>query len=136
MFASLFVGQYFPDDGLLCYANAGHAPVIYCPENGEARLLPAGNASIGMLPQAEIIESTVPLGPGDVLVVASDGFTEAMNQQDEMFGFERLLEMISRCAGQNVETIGAVIQAVVTTFRGQQPPSDDQTLVVLKGRSS
>lgn len=133
MFASLFVGQYLPEERLLRYANAGHAPVIYCPAQGDARLLPVGNASIGLLPSAAMVEATIPFGPDDVLVVATDGFTEALNDQQALFGIERLLEIVSRCACQSAANIGAVIQAVVTAFCGNQPQADDQTLVVFKG---
>ncbi len=133
MFASLFVARYRPGDGRLHYANAGHAPVIFCPANGPARLLPAGNASIGLLPEADFIPASLPFGPGDVLVVATDGYTEATNDRLEMFDFDRLLETVTVAAGLDAAAIGAIVQAVVKAFRGQQPPADDQTLLVCKG---
>ena len=133
MFASLFVAQVAPQEAKLTYANAGHAPVIYCPAGGDARLLPAGQPALGLLRDAAVNETVVDFSPGDLLVVATDGYLEALNPEGEQFGYDRLLEAVTRCAGQTAASIGAIIQAVVATFGGSRPRQDDQTLLVIKG---
>ena len=94
MFATAFIGQYQPHSQKLLYANAGHSPVIYRPVGGRARLLEADSTPIGVLQVSLCKNHQVPLGQGDVLVVATDGFSEARNPDDEMFGYDRLLDLV------------------------------------------
>lgn len=132
MFATVFVGQYDCRCHQLHYANDGHAPVIYRPVQGSARLLAADAPPLGLLPTNLAEQYTIAFQPGDLLVVTSDGFSEAENKQGEMFGYERLLQVVDQLA--TAEAAG-LIQGIFTTvdhFTGGQPQSDDQTLLVLK----
>jgi sigma-B regulation protein RsbU (phosphoserine phosphatase) len=136
MFATAFIGQYQPHSQKLLYANAGHSPVIYRPANGRARLLEADSTPIGVLRVSLCKNHQVPLGLDDVLVVATDGFSEARNPRDEMFGYERLLELVDRAADRSAHAIADALFEAVDRFGVGRPQDDDQTLVVIKGAAA
>ncbi len=75
------------------------------------------------------------LQPGDVLVVASDGFSEARNQAGEMFGYDHLLRHIEALthANQSAEAMTASLFALLSDYGAGCPQDDDQTLVVIRG---
>ena len=74
----------------------------------------------------------VELAPGDLLVLYTDGVTEALNSEDEPFGEERLKEAIVESRDLPAERLKEEIYGRVTEFQGDQPQFDDLTLVVLK----
>ena len=133
MFASVFVGQYDLTDAVLTYANAGHSPVIYCPAQGQLRMLEADSPPVGMLPESLAENHSVAFGPDDVLVVATDGFSEATRTDEEMFGYERLQDLIKTVAHQSAQEILTTLYEAVNHFVGDCPQSDDQTMIVIKG---
>src|SRR6266508_492738 len=133
MFATTFIGQYQPHSRTLLYANAGHSPVIYCPAGGSARLLGADSPPLGVLNRSLCKNHAIALGPGDLLVVATDGFNEARSPDDEMFGYDRLLRLIEGLAARPSRTIADALFATVEKFGVGRPQDDDQTLVVIKG---
>ncbi|RMG93611.1 MAG: serine/threonine-protein phosphatase [Chloroflexi bacterium] len=117
----------------LVYANAGHAPVIYCPAGGEAVLLEADAPAVGILPMSLSADHEMDFGVGDVLVVATDGFNEARNGQGEMLGYERLMVLVEKMADRSAEEIGAALFEEVWRFGNGRFQDDDQTLMVIKG---
>ena len=133
MFATIFTGCYDPKSRQLSYANNGHSPVIYCPIGGPARLLEADGPAAGVLPFNLSENFTMLFEPGDVLVVATDGFNEAFNEQDEMFGYDRLLKLVEQLASYPAEHIASVLYEQVRQFSTGVEQNDDQTLVILKG---
>ena len=74
MFATLFIGAYDHAAREITYANAGHSPVIYCPQNGPAVMLEADGTAMGILPTSLSQNQVIPFHPGDLLIVATDGF--------------------------------------------------------------
>lgn len=133
VFATVFVGQYDPRTRQLAYANAGHAPVLYRPVDGETVLLQADSTAIGILPVSLAQNQTLLIRPGDVLVIATDGFNEARNPDDELFGIERLMACLDRLAAEPAHAIAEGLFAAVAEFGAGQPQDDDQTLIVIKG---
>jgi phosphoserine phosphatase RsbU/P len=133
MFATVFVGQYDHREHTLYYANAGHSPVIYLPAGGIAYMLDADSTPLGVLPISTCENQSVAFGPGDVLVVATDGFSEARNQAGEMFGYERLLRLIEATAHEEAGMIGIELFDAVAEFSSGHAQDDDQTLFVVKG---
>lgn len=136
MFATAFVGQYEAQSRQIIYANAGHSPVIYCPVGGEPRLLEADSPPLGVLRVSSCKNHTVRLHDGDVLVVATDGFNEACNPSEEMFGYERLLDLVAMAAAMPADAIADTLFAAVDEFGVGRPQDDDQTLVVIKGAAA
>ena len=118
---------------MLHYANAGHAPVIYRRQGQPARMLEADGVPIGVLPVSLCETLAVPFAPGDVLVIATDGFSEASNLTGELFGYERLLTLVDAMADGSAAQIGHALYDAIQTFAAGRPQDDDQTLIVLRG---
>ncbi|MCB0018088.1 MAG: SpoIIE family protein phosphatase, partial [Anaerolineales bacterium] len=133
MFATVFVAQYLPEGKQLRYANAGHSPVIFCPQGGEARLLEADGTAIGILPTSFSENHLLDICPGDVMVIATDGINEARNENDELFGYDQLLRLVEKLAHLPAKEIAEEIFRTAREFGAGQAQDDDQTLVVLKG---
>ena len=132
-FATAFVATYQPHERVLHYANAGHAPVIYRRQGQPARMLEADGVPIGVLPVSLCETLAVPFAPGDVLVIATDGFSEASNLAGELFGYERLLTLVDAMADGSAAQIGHALYDAIQTFAAGRPQDDDQTLIVLRG---
>jgi phosphoserine phosphatase RsbU/P len=137
MMATVFIGQYEPSCRELRYANAGHAPVIYCPAAGEPTLLQADDPVIGVLPTLNYQHRSLTLWPGDVLVVATDGFNESFNAAGEMFGYQRMLDVVGAARELTAPHIAARLFEAVDQFAERDGPDqsldDDQAIIVLKG---
>jgi sigma-B regulation protein RsbU (phosphoserine phosphatase) len=133
MFATLFISRYDPQKRELLYANAGHSPVIYCPAGGFAKLLEADGPAMGVLPISLSEDQPLAFNPGDVLVVATDGFNEASDPQGELFGYTRLLRIVETVAHKSAGEIAGVLFESVRAFSTGHRQDDDQTLLVIKG---
>jgi hypothetical protein len=135
-FASLFWSYYEPCEKVLRYVNAGHPYPILLRRNGGSRdsvqRLDEGGPVLGMLPAAEYRQGTAPICPGDLLVLYSDGVTEAPNTSEEAFGEERLLATIQDCAQKSTAEIRDEILRQVRSFIGEEELQDDLTLVVVR----
>ena len=132
MFATVFVAQYDPHHHLLHYANDGHAPVIFRPVHGHARLLAADAPPLGMLPINLAESYQLALEPGDLLVVASDGFSEAERSGGEMFGYDRLLHFVDQHAACGPSELLQRLFETVDSFSSGYLQADDQTALILK----
>lgn len=132
-FATVVVGQYRPERRELLFANAGHSPVIYRPAGGRPELLRAQSTALGLLALNHCENQALSLGPGDLLVVGTDGLSDARNARGAMFGYERLLELVDEHAGQPAAAISDALFEAVDSFAGSFAQDDDQTLVVIKG---
>ena len=87
---------------------------------------------MGAFESIELEEQRVDLLPGDVLVLYTDGITEALNEAGEMFGDERLAAVITAHAGEDAQAILAALIAGVTAFAGEAEQADDITCVIVK----
>jgi sigma-B regulation protein RsbU (phosphoserine phosphatase) len=134
IFVTAFTGYCIPGQHELVYANAGHSPVIYKPVNAPARLLEADGPPIGVLPESLSENQTTPFHTGDLLVVATDGFSEAHNKDNELLGYERLLAHVERVASQSAQAIAASLFQLTDDFAAGHMQDDDQTLVIIKGQ--
>ncbi|MDV7391051.1 PP2C family protein-serine/threonine phosphatase, partial [Arthrospira platensis SPKY1] len=113
MFATVFVGQYNGAKRELVFANAGHSPVIYRPAQGDARLLQADSTALGILPTSRPTNQQVRLHAGDVLVVGTDGLSEAHDSHKKMFGYDKLLQLVNMLAEASAKEIAnGLYQAV------------------------
>jgi PAS domain S-box-containing protein len=133
MFITLLVATLDTRRGTLTYTSAGHPDVLWwqaVPE--KCARLPATGLPIGVLPDLNIVETRVKLRPGDMLVLYSDGVTEAESPTHEIFGQERLEALVrANARGSASELEGAILEAV-RNHREGMPRSDDLTLIVLK----
>lgn len=133
-FTTTFMGQYeiSPARNRLTIANAGHSPVVYCPKGEPSRLLEADAPPLGVLDKIEVSNQIIGFKPGDILIVATDGFSEAENSADEIFGYDRLLELADKTRHLSARDIVRAFSEVATAFEGDRPQHDDRTIVVIK----
>lgn len=132
MFATVFVGQYDPQTKQLVYANSGHSPVIYAPANREVQLIEADSEPMGILPKTTTTERTILMRPCDILIVGSDGLYEVHNEQEEMFGLDRLATAVSSLRTETARDLSHQIFEMIHDFNAGQYQEDDRTILVLK----
>lgn len=132
-FITFFLGVLDPATGEMTYCNAGHNPPLLLRANGTVENLETTGLILGILPRSEIAQSTCKLEPGDLVVLYSDGVTEAARVDvDEEFGEERLGETLRACCGQPAARMIQTVIQKVAEFTSGAPPADDITLVVVK----
>ena len=136
-YATFFYAQYDPSTRRLSYVNAGHnPPMLFRKREREWRIerLEAGGTVIGLLPQFPYRQAGIALEAGDLLVIYTDGVSEAMNPGNEEWGEERMMEAVKLCDALGAaETIDQLIRAADDFASGAQQ-HDDMTLVVLRVR--
>ncbi len=131
-FATVFLGSLAPATGEFAYANAGHNPPLWLRGNGEITLLSDGGPILGILPAASYRDYWLELNPGDVLLMYSDGVTEASNAEGEEFGVERLQDVLKQHGGSSAETLLVAVREAVENWVADTPPEDDATVVVVR----
>ncbi|MBV9506825.1 MAG: SpoIIE family protein phosphatase [Acidobacteriia bacterium] len=130
-YATFFFALYDDVDHTLTYTNAGHLPPLLMRKEAFERLDPTGTV-VGAFPGANYGEQTVPLQPGDVLVAYTDGLVEPENVYGEMFGEERLQELILRHAKEDSAAIIAHAMEGVIQWTGSSELQDDMTMLVAR----
>lgn len=130
-FASLVYLELQSDSGHVRLLNAGHMPPIAL-KGSMIEEMPKGDPALGILPAVTYTEQHIELQKGDLLLVYSDGVTEARNAQGDFFGHQRLVELLPRLAGFSCEQVGERLLAEVDRFVGDAKANDDLSLVVLK----
>jgi sigma-B regulation protein RsbU (phosphoserine phosphatase) len=130
-YATFFFSVYDEPTNLLTYTNAGHlAPILV--RRGEARLLDTNGMVVGAFPFARYGESQVALEPGDLLIAYTDGITEPENEYGEMFGEERLMELLVHHANREGEELVEIIADAVRKWTGSPELQDDLTMLVAR----
>jgi len=128
-----FTGIYHTETRQITYTNAGHSAIVYCPAGKHPVLLEADGPPLGTLPELLSKQQQLTLNPGDLLLIASDGLTEAEAGDGAMFGYDRLLHSVKQLADRPAEKIGQTLYQQVTDFATGYTQFDDQTLLILKG---
>ncbi len=128
-YATVFYGVLCYETGELNYVNAGHNPPLLRRASGDVEVLGATGTIVGILPDAKFEESSVVLGPGDVLALYTDGVTDAEDPSGEPFGELRLSDLLGRWRGESAQRVSSLVAAEVDRFSPGEP-SDDRTLVI------
>jgi sigma-B regulation protein RsbU (phosphoserine phosphatase) len=131
-FVTLFFAELDPDSGALSFLNAGHNPPLIVHAAGTVEQLSSGGLPLGIKGDAEYREGRTHLQPGDVLVIYSDGVTEAASPNGEEFGPTRLYEVVSRNVDASAAGIRDRIESALTKFSQGTQAADDITLVIVK----
>jgi sigma-B regulation protein RsbU (phosphoserine phosphatase) len=131
-FVTLFYAELDPVTGVLSFINAGHNPPLIVHAGGTVENLSSGGLPLGIRPDAAYREGRTQLQNGDVLVIYSDGVSEAPNAEGEEFGTARLQEVVARNMDASAAGIRDRIEAALTKFAQGTPASDDITLVIAK----
>ena len=129
MFATVLYLELDSESGRMTLSNAGHLPPIVKRADGTVkRFSPAGGSPLGILPGMEFGQETLLLGPGDTVVLYTDGIIEAMNARDELYGYDRFEELIHK-SPSDPDALKSAIIGDVNRFTGLSPQHDDMTLV-------
>jgi len=133
-YATFFYAEYDPATSLLTFVNAGHNPP-YILRGGQAIPLEATGTVVGLLPDAEYAQATIPMHHGDVLLAFTDGISEAMNHEDEEWGEDRMIVTAQQLLDQTDCTHSAqqLLDCIITAadkFTDGAPQHDDMTLLI------
>ena len=135
-FVTLFYAELDPQTGGLSFINAGHNPPLIVHAAGTTENLAAGGLPLGIRPDADYREGRTQLQHSDVLVIYSDGVSEAVSPQGEEFGTQRLYDVVSRNLDSSAAGIRDRIEAALTKWAQGTPAADDITLVIVKRQAA
>jgi sigma-B regulation protein RsbU (phosphoserine phosphatase) len=135
-FVTFFIGAFDSTTKTLTYCNAGHNPPIILRKEGNREgsitwLRPTG-AAIGLIEETQFGEQTVELYEGDLVVMYTDGVTEATNFENEEFGQERLTALIERVQQNTPKEVVQELREDLQVFGEGKPLADDTTVVVCR----
>ena len=135
-FVTVFLASFDQRTHVLTYGNAGHNPPLIFRNAGGAGdpitwLRPTG-AAIGLVEEAQYSVERTRLSPGDILLLYTDGVTEAINRHDEEFGEERLAELVRRESGSSATELVRALRGAIEAFSDGRPLADDTTIVACK----
>jgi serine phosphatase RsbU (regulator of sigma subunit) len=131
-FITFFFTLLDSETGEMAFANAGHNPPIVVRADGSAEMLEGGGPVLGILPVAPYGEMKGRLDPGDMIVLYSDGVTEATNVSFDEFGEERFIEVLKRHHGEPADDIVQAVTRALAEFTSGAPQADDITLLVAR----
>ena len=135
MFVTLFMARIDLKTGHMDYCNAGHNPLVVVPPKGDPYFLPVkSNLAAGLFEDFPYEAESIDLEPGTRLVAYTDGVTEAENDALELYGEERLMEVVKQQldAGSDEKAVVEQVYRSVNTFAAGHPQNDDITIMSIK----
>lgn len=131
-FSTFFLGILDFQDDHICYSNAGHNYPLLFSSGRKSKRLDKSGIVLGCLEDYPFAEERIKMEEGDLLLIYSDGITEAINENDEEFGETRLEDIIiSNQGNSSSELVDKIINSV-NTYSGDLDQMDDMTLVIIK----
>jgi serine phosphatase RsbU (regulator of sigma subunit) len=131
IFASLVYIELAPNSGSVRLVNAGHIPPVIV-KAGRIEKMAKGGVALGIMPEGTFDEQLVQMESGNMLLIYSDGLTEAQSSAGEFFGEQRLLGLLPQLAGVSAEQAGERLVAEVERFVGEERAHDDLSIVVIR----
>ena len=136
-FMSMIFGLFDTTAGTWTFARAGHNPVlVHRAAADRPEVIKPSGAAIGLASgsifSSSLEEKTVPLNPGDLLLIYTDGITEAMDENRSLYDENRLEDVVARSRGRSAEDVVSAIIEDVEAFRGTAPRHDDMTMVAVR----
>ena len=132
LFVTVFYGIWDPATERFTYANAGHNPPLLLHPNGTFQQLPGHGIALGVLPETHMKSLSMQLRPGETIILYTDGVTEALNEDFDEFGLERLQVAARTAARRPAADLVKHITDNIQDHTGQTPQFDDMTLIILK----
>jgi serine phosphatase RsbU (regulator of sigma subunit)/anti-sigma regulatory factor (Ser/Thr protein kinase) len=134
-FVTMFYGILEPASGRLTYASAGHSPLLlYRRATGATEWRRSPGVPLGAVRGAlgrTLADECVELGPGDLAVQFTDGYTEAFDMSGRQFGQDRIARLVAGSAPAGGDAVVAALTSAIQVWAGDQPPLDDETLLVM-----
>lgn len=132
-FMTLFYGVLDPVERSLCWISAGHAPIFFYRADGQIEELYSTGIPLGIIEDTRHeMAPLIKFVSGEILLIGTDGIWETQNMSGEMFGAERVCELLVRHAEVGAASIAEHIISELINFRGDQTQDDDITLMVIK----
>jgi sigma-B regulation protein RsbU (phosphoserine phosphatase) len=131
-FATFFHGKLDPKTKQFEYCNAGHNPPILLRKNGSVEFLKKGGIILGFLAKVKYQKGTITMEPGDILLMYTDGITEAENQKEQLFGIKRLVKVLKDNSEYRPSTLKWKIFREVKRFLKGSPLQDDVTMLIVR----
>jgi len=131
LFASLFYLELQSDSGAVRAVNAGHIPPLVL-RGPQFEKMEKGGMALGLSTAATFSEQTTALQKDDILLVYSDGLTEARNEQGDFFGEVRLLDLLPQLSRLPAEQLGNRLVTEINRFTGEARANDDLSIALLK----
>jgi sigma-B regulation protein RsbU (phosphoserine phosphatase) len=137
MFVTVFCGTLNFKTGELRYSNAGHNPPLLLRQGKDPEWLPLPEGLfLGVFEDSAYKTLSTRMNPGDTLLLYTDGVTEAMNREGQAYSDERLFGLAGKNAGASPENLVRDVVRSVQEYAGEEPQSDDITLLVLQYKGS
>ncbi len=132
-FATLFFMIYDRESEMVAFSNAGHGPLFcYRAQKGACTTTKIDGMPIGVMEDAEYLQTKVALNPGDIIILYTDGVTEMRNPDKEEYGLKRLQSIVSSNHEKSADEIVQLIIDDLERFRSTAAPHDDTTFLVFK----
>jgi sigma-B regulation protein RsbU (phosphoserine phosphatase) len=131
-FATLFYSILDTENHQLCYANAGHNRPFLFSQNQQPQSLESAGIVLSFLENYDFNEGKISFNPDDLLLIYSDGITEAMDASGEEFGEERLAALVDEHKKESAQNVINIVIDAVNKHAEGRPQMDDMTLVVIK----
>jgi len=132
-FLTLAIVAFDPETRRATVAGGGHNPVLVL-RDGEARQLPSQGAALGVRTGLTFAQDDLDLAPGDRVAVFTDGLTEARAPDGELFGLERLADVLVQARGRGLDDTLSATWREIARFREGAHPADDATLLLMEAR--
>jgi len=126
---TMFYGVFDLEGGFLTYSSAGHPPPLMLREGRPCELLTKGGPIIGLGGMLPFEEETVPIAPGDRLIVYTDGMSDLRNLRGELYGEKRFYRLLETLKSGQIEVMMEGIADEIDTFLEGSKPPDDITLL-------
>jgi serine phosphatase RsbU (regulator of sigma subunit) len=131
-YVTAIIASLDPGTGSLSYTNAGHNPALLVRADGSSARLEGNGLPLGLFPVAEYECEQIALAPGDLLVLYTDGITEAASAEGDEFGLDRLERVVKAHAREPLVALAVAIETAVEVFAEERRFADDRTLVILR----
>jgi sigma-B regulation protein RsbU (phosphoserine phosphatase) len=131
-FVTAVYGVLDSKNHMLTFANCGHNLPVLLRHTGKVEFLEEGGQVFGITKDVQYEERPVPLHPGDIVVLYTDGVTEVFDEQGQEFGLERLILVLKEHKDKRSSEIQDAIHNTVKLFASPEHVFDDLTMIVLK----
>ena len=134
MFVTMFICMYDLKQGRIEYCNAGHNPPIIGNAEGQYAFLDVkeANAPIGLWPDLEYVGEEMDLPSGGIMLLYTDGLNEAENRQQEQYGEDRIIQLMTSHASLSMRDIIEALKADTDQFRDGAEQNDDLTMLAFR----
>ena len=132
-FVTAWFGLLGHDGGTIESLAAGHGPMMLLRADGSVESIEADAPPLGVLETLMVDGVTmIDMQPGDLLAIPSDGIFEAMDETGEMYGVDRMVELLRKGSDQSLEAALELLRTDTEAFRDERPPQDDRTILAVR----